>query len=89
MIEVLKSDDLVYKMGGRFKLATVIMKRWRELLEGARPLVERKEGMTDIEVVIQEIVDGKIDIDYEKSDIPRPEEIIRIPERKTPSSSTG
>ena len=82
MIEALKSDDLVYKVGGRFKLSALIMKRWGELLEGSRPLVERTAGMTDMEVVIQEILDDKIAIDYENSDVPRPEEIIRLPERK-------
>ena len=82
MIEALKSDDLVYKVGGRFKLAALVMKRWTELLEGSRPLVERAEGMTDMEVVIQEILDDKIAIDYDNSDIPLPETIISLPERK-------
>lgn len=81
MIEALKSDDLVYKVGGRFKLAALVQKRWGELLEGARPLIQRKSGMTDMEVVIQEILEDKITIDYEKSDIPRPEQIIRLPSR--------
>jgi DNA-directed RNA polymerase subunit K/omega len=79
MIEALKSNDLVFKVGGRFKLAALIQKRWGELLEGARPLVERKSGMTDMEVVIQEILEDKIAIDYEKSQIPRPEDILRLP----------
>ena len=82
MIEALKSDDMVYKVGGRFKLAALIMKRWTELLEGSRPLVDRAEGMTDMEVVLQEILDDKIAIDYDNSDIPLPEEIISLPERK-------
>ncbi len=82
MIEALKSDDLVYKVGGRFKLAALIMKRWGELLEGARPLVDRTRGMTDMEVVVQEILDDKIAIDYENSDVPSPDKIIRIPNRK-------
>ena len=81
MIEALKSNDLVYKVGGRFKLAALIQKRWAELLEGARPLVERRPGMTDIEVVVQEILDDKIGIDYDNSDIPRPEEIISLPDK--------
>ena len=78
MIEALKSDELVYNVGGRFKLAALIQKRWAELHEGARPLVERKHGMTDIELVIQEIIEGKIAID---SDVPDPEEVIRRPEQ--------
>lgn len=79
MIEVLKNNDIIYKVGGKFKLAALIQRRWGELIEGARPLVERKPGMTDIELVVAEIMDGKIGIDYENSDVPRPETIIKIP----------
>jgi DNA-directed RNA polymerase subunit omega len=86
MIEALKSDDLVYKVGGRFKLTALVQKRWEELLEGARPLVERRPGMTDMEVVVQEILQDKITIDYDNSDIPRPEEIIRLPGKETPAA---
>ena len=31
------------------------------------------DGLTEIEVVIEEIVQGKIGIDYEKSDVDPPE----------------
>jgi DNA-directed RNA polymerase subunit K/omega len=79
MIEALKSNDLIYNVGGKFKLAALIQKRWGEILEGARPLVERKPGMTDIELIIQEILEGKINIDYDNSDIPHPDTIIRRP----------
>jgi DNA-directed RNA polymerase subunit omega len=69
MIEALKSEEIVKKVGGRFKLTALIQKRMVELMEGARPLVERKAGMNDMEVVIQEILDDKIAIDYDESDI--------------------
>jgi len=75
MIEALKSEEIVTKCGGRFKLTALIQKRLVELMQGARPFVERTRGMTDMEVVIQEILEDKIGIDYEKSDIPRPEEL--------------
>ena len=52
MIEALKSDEIVNKVGGRFKLTALIQKRMLELMDGARPLVER-ENMTDLEVVIE------------------------------------
>ena len=74
MIEALKSDEIVNKVGGRFKLTALIQKRMLELMDGARPLVER-ENMTDLEVVIQEILQDKITIDYEASGIARPEEV--------------
>ncbi len=67
MIEALKSDDIVNRMGGRFKLTALIQHRLRELvLDGARPLVERR-GRTDLELVIEEIVEGKIVPDFSES----------------------
>jgi DNA-directed RNA polymerase subunit omega len=74
MIEALKSDEIVHKVGGRFKLTALIQKRMIELMDGARPLVERA-GMTDLEVVIQEILQDKIAIDYEASGLVKPEVI--------------
>ena len=72
MIEALKSDEIVNKVGGRFKLTALIQKRLLELMDGARPLVERGNNMTDLEVVVQEILQDKIAIDYEASGIARP-----------------
>jgi DNA-directed RNA polymerase subunit omega len=72
MIEALKSDEIVNKVGGRFKLTALIQKRMLELMDGARPLVER-ENMTDLEVVVQEILQDKIAIDYEASGIAKPD----------------
>ena len=71
MIEALKSDEIVNKVGGRFKLTALIQRRMLELMDGARPLVDR-ENLTDLEVVIQEILQDKIALDYEESGIPRP-----------------
>jgi len=56
MIEALKSEEIVRKVGGRFKLTALIQKRVLELIQGARPLVDRAPGMTDLEVAIQEIL---------------------------------
>ena len=72
MIEALKSDEIVNKVGGRFKLTALIQKRMLELMDGARPLVER-DNMTDLEVAIQEILQDKIEIDYEQTGLKRPE----------------
>ncbi len=72
MIEALKSDDIVKKVGGRFKLTALIQKRMLEIMDGARPLVDR-EHMTDLETVIQEILQDKIAIDYEASGLLKPE----------------
>ncbi|MDA0802391.1 MAG: DNA-directed RNA polymerase subunit omega [Planctomycetota bacterium] len=71
MIEVLKSDDIVKKFGGRFKLTALIQRRLQELVGGARPLVDR-EGRSDLEVVIEEIRQDKITIDWEASELDAP-----------------
>ena len=60
MIEMLKNDDIINKVGGRFKLTALIQRRWLQLMQGERPLVESK-GLTDLEIVIKEIVEGKIE----------------------------
>jgi DNA-directed RNA polymerase subunit omega len=73
MIEALKSDEIVNKVGGRFKLTALIQKRRLELMEGARPLIDRTDNMTDLEVVIQEILQDKIAIDYKASGLDAPE----------------
>lgn len=75
MIEALKSDEIVHKLGGRFKVCALIQHRWVELIHGARPLVERN-GRTDLEVIIDEILQDKIGIDPEGSTITPPEKAL-------------
>ena len=67
MIEALKTDELVAKAGGRFKLCALIQRRLVELLDGARPLVER-DGRSDLELVIEEIMQDKITLTFERPD---------------------
>jgi DNA-directed RNA polymerase subunit omega len=54
MIEALKDNTLVDKVGGRFKLCALIQRRLQQLLDGERPLIERG-GRSDLELVIEEI----------------------------------
>ncbi len=63
MIEELKSEEIVNKVGGRFKLTALIQKRLGELLQGSRPLIEDAAGKTMLEIVIQEVLQDKIAID--------------------------
>ena len=67
MIDELRHDDLMKKVGGRFKLAALIQRRWLELLQGARPMVD-PSGLTEMEVVIQEIVEGKVEMELPAED---------------------
>lgn len=68
MIEALKDDKIVHQLGGRFKFTALIQHRVRELMEGARPLVER-DGRTDFEVAVQEAVEGKINYELEQGKV--------------------
>src|SRR5215210_5398131 len=62
MLDDLKEEKIVNKVGGRFKLSTLIQKRMVALNTGARPLVELRT--TDrMAIVIQEILQDKIFMD--------------------------
>jgi len=63
MIEALKEGEVLSKVGGRFKLSSLIQKRMLEMMEGSRPLVENTEGKTAVEIVVEEIRQGKIALD--------------------------
>jgi len=71
MIEALKGEEIVNKAGGRFKLCALIQHRLVQLVDGARPLIDR-DGRSDLEVAIEEIVQGKVGIDYENSELTDP-----------------
>jgi DNA-directed RNA polymerase subunit omega len=67
MIDVFRDDEIIIKFGGRFKLCTLIQRRWLQLLQGARPMVQTR-GLTDLEVVVKEIVEGKLDMELPESE---------------------
>jgi DNA-directed RNA polymerase subunit K/omega len=60
MLEELKSEKMIKKVGGRFKLVALVQRRMQELLQGQRPLIDNTEYMSLIEIVAQEILQGKI-----------------------------
>jgi DNA-directed RNA polymerase subunit omega len=63
MIDELKSQELIDKVGGRFKLTALVQKRLSELMQGSRPLIKDIENKTSLEIVIQEILQDKITLD--------------------------
>jgi DNA-directed RNA polymerase subunit omega len=65
MIEALKSTEIINKLGGRYKLTALIQRRLEELIQGSRPLIDDTQNMTQMEIVIQEILQDKITIDDE------------------------
>ena len=62
MHEEFKEETIVNKVGGRFKLSTLIQKRLVALNKGARPLVDMR-NVDKLAIVIQEIMTDKIFLD--------------------------
>ncbi|HUY34145.1 MAG TPA: DNA-directed RNA polymerase subunit omega [Pirellulales bacterium] len=62
MIDELREEAIVNKVGGRFKLSTLIQKRLVALNSGSRPLVDMNTP-DKLEIVIQEIIQDKIYLD--------------------------
>lgn len=62
MLDELKEQSIVHKVGGRFKLSTLIQKRLVQLNRGSPPLVDTP-GKPGMETVIQEILTDKIYLD--------------------------
>jgi len=62
MLDELKEEAIVNKVGGRFKLSTLIQKRMVALNTGAKPLVDIR-GADKLSIVIQEILQDKIYLD--------------------------
>ncbi|MFO0871783.1 MAG: DNA-directed RNA polymerase subunit omega [Pirellulales bacterium] len=62
MHEELKEEAIVNKVGGRFKLSTLIQKRLVQLNQGSRPLVIA-QTQDKMKIVLQEILQDKIYLD--------------------------
>jgi DNA-directed RNA polymerase subunit omega len=62
VLDELKEEEIVNKVGGRFKLSTIIQKRMVALNTGAPPLVEVRSG-DKMAIVLQEILQDKIFLD--------------------------
>ena len=62
MMDDLKEEAIVNKVGGRFKLSTLIQKRMVALNTGARALVHVRNG-DHLTIVLQEILQDKIYLD--------------------------
>ena len=64
MIDELREEAIIKKVGGRFKLSTLIQKRLVQLNAGSRPLVDPKND-NKMQIVINEILQDKIFLDTE------------------------
>lgn len=64
MLEELKDEETVNKVGGRFKLSTLIQKRLVQLNQGSRALVN-VDTHDKMSIVLQEIMQDKIILNME------------------------
>jgi DNA-directed RNA polymerase subunit omega len=62
MLDELKEEGIVNKVGGRFKLARLIQKRMVALMTGAKPLVDLRT-VDKLAIIVQEILQDKIYLD--------------------------
>lgn len=62
MLDEFKEEEIVNKVGGRFKLSALIQKRLVALNRGARPLVDI-QAANNMEIVVAEIMQDKIYLD--------------------------
>ena len=66
MIDELREEEIVNKVGGRFKLSTLIQKRLVALQKGSPPLVPLNTP-DKMKIVIQEIIQDKIYLDVDQN----------------------
>jgi DNA-directed RNA polymerase subunit omega len=62
MLDEFREDDIVRKVGGRFKLSTLVQKRMVALNRGARALVDI-QTRDHMQIVVAEILQNKIYLD--------------------------
>lgn len=62
MLDAFKEEEIVKKVGGRFKLSSLIQKRLVALNRGAPPLVDVATKNL-VEIVVAEIMQDKIYLD--------------------------
>ena len=66
MIDELREEEIVNKVGGRFKLSTLIQKRLVALQKGSPALVNLN-SQDKMKIVIQEIIQDKIYLDVNQN----------------------
>lgn len=72
MLEELKEEEIVNKVGGRFKLSTLIQKRLVQLNQGSRALVN-VDTHDKMSIVLQEIMQDKIVLNMDN-------EVVQVPD---------
>jgi len=60
-------EDCLEELDNRFALVLLAAGRTRQLMKGSRPMVDR-QGRSDLEVVVEEILQDKIELVAEEDD---------------------
>lgn len=66
MYEELYGERIVEKVGGRFKLSTLLQKRIVQLNRGSKPLVDLRGG-DNLDIAIREVMEDRIYLDTESN----------------------
>lgn len=59
MARLIREEEVIEKVGGRFILSSMVQKRLRELMSGAQRLVE-SDSRDALQIIYQEIMEDKI-----------------------------
>ncbi len=66
MYEELSGERIIEKVGGRFKLSTLLQKRIVQLNRGSKPLVDIRGG-DNLDIAIREVMEDRIYLDTENN----------------------
>ena len=66
MYEDLYGEQIVEKVGGRFKLSTLLQKRIVQLNRGSKPLVD-SAGHDNLHIAIREVMEERIYLDTDNN----------------------
>jgi DNA-directed RNA polymerase subunit K/omega len=61
-MELSDYDRAILKVGGAFRLSVLLQKRVRELVRGARPLVEVVDRDSPIDIALREVLAEKVEM---------------------------
>jgi len=61
MLRKHEEELFISKIGGRFKLVSLLEKRYKELVFGSRPLVDTQSS-DPLDILLAEVIEGKIDL---------------------------
>ena len=61
-------DKLAKRCGGRFKMSVLLQKRARELVRGVPPLIEDMDSADPIDIALEELERGLIELEYPERD---------------------